>query len=109
MLTAGRWVDRRESNLLDGGAPFYDTYPCADGRHVAVGALEPQFYAELLAGLGLPGGLPGRHHDVAHWPEHRRRIGEVLATRTRDEWTAVFEGTDACVTPVLGLTEAPEH
>jgi alpha-methylacyl-CoA racemase len=109
LLGAGVWQDRRAANLLDGGAPFYDTYPCADGRHVAVGALEPQFYAELLAGLGLTGELPGGQHDVALWPEHRRRIGAALAARTRDEWTAVFEGTDACVTPVLGLTEAPEH
>jgi alpha-methylacyl-CoA racemase len=109
LLGAGLWQDRRASNLLDGGAPFYDTYPCADGRHVAVGALEPQFYAALLEGLGLTGDLPGRQHDVEHWPEHRRRIAEVLATRTRDEWTAVFEGSDACLTPVLGLTEAPAH
>jgi alpha-methylacyl-CoA racemase len=109
LLGAGLWQDRRASNLLDGGAPFYDTYPCADGRHVAVGALEPQFYAALLEGLGLTGELPGRQHDVEHWPEHRRRIAEVLATRTRDEWTAVFEGSDACLTPVLGLTEAPAH
>jgi len=109
LLGAGLWRDRRASNLLDGAAPFYDTYPCADGRHVAVGALEPQFYAALLDGLGLTGELPGGQHDVAHWPEHRRRIADVLATRTRDEWTAVFEGTDACLTPVLGLAEAPEH
>jgi alpha-methylacyl-CoA racemase len=109
LLGAGLWRDRRESNLLDGGAPFYDTYPCADGRHVAVGALEPQFYAALLDGLGLTGELPGGQHDVAHWPEHRRRMSEVLATRTRDEWTAVFEGTDACLSPVLSLAEAPQH
>ena len=109
LLGAGLWQDRRAANLLDGGSPFYDTYPCADGRHVAVGALEPQFYAALLEGLGLTGSLPGGQHSVEHWPEHRRRIGEVLATRTRDEWAAHFAGSDACLTPVLGLTEAPAH
>src|SRR3954466_10792810 len=93
MLGAGRWQDRRAVNLLDGGAPFYDTYACADGRHVAVGALEPQFYAALLDGLGLDGDLPGGQYDVDRWPEQRQRIAEVFATRTRDEWTAVFEGT----------------
>jgi alpha-methylacyl-CoA racemase len=108
-LGAGVWQDRRAANLLDGGAPFYDTYPCADGRHVAIGALEPQFYAQLLDGLGLTGKLPRHQHDVAQWPEHRRLIGEVLLTRTRDEWAAAFEGTDACLTPVLGLDEAPRH
>jgi alpha-methylacyl-CoA racemase len=109
MLAAGLWQDRRAVNLLDGGAPFYDTYACADGRHVAVGAIEPQFYAQLLDGLGLTGGLPGGQHERQHWPEQRRRIAEVIASRPRDEWTAVFEGTDACLTPVLGLTEAPQH
>jgi alpha-methylacyl-CoA racemase len=109
MLGAGLWTDRRAANLLDGGAPFYDTYPCRDGRHVAVGAIEPQFYAQLLEGLGLTGRLPGGQHERQHWPEQRRLIAEVIASRTRDEWTAVFEGTDACLTPVLGLTEAPAH
>jgi alpha-methylacyl-CoA racemase len=107
MLGAGLWRDRRASNLLDGGAPFYDTYACSDGGFMAVGALEPQFYAQFVAGLGIE--LPGAQHDVAQWPEHRRLIAEAFASRTRDEWTAVFEGTDACVTPVLGLTEAPRH
>src|SRR6185312_7815165 len=90
-----------------GGARFYDTYACSDGGFMAVGALEPQFYAQFVAGLGIE--LPGAQHDVAQWPEHRRLIAEAFASRTRDEWTAVFEGTDACVTPVLGLTEAPRH
>jgi len=109
MLGAGLWQDRRAANLLDGGAPFYDTYACADGRHVAVGALEPQFYAAFLEGLGLTGALPGGQYDVAHWPEHRRQFAEAFATRTRDEWADAFAGTDACVTPVLGLREAPVH
>jgi len=109
LLGAGLWQDRRAANLLDGGAPFYDTYACADGRHVAVGALEPQFYAAFVDGLGLSEGLPGAQYDVAHWPEHRRRFAEAFRTKPRDEWAALFEGTDACVTPVLGLTEAPGH
>ena len=109
MLGAGLWQDRRAANLLDGGAPFYDTYACADGRHVAVGALEPQFYAAFLEGLGLTGALPGGQYDLASWPEHRRRFAEAFATRTRDEWAETFAGTDACVTPVLGLREAPVH
>jgi alpha-methylacyl-CoA racemase len=105
----GRWADAREANLLDGGAPHYDTYTCADGRHVAVGALEPQFYAQLLAGLGLdPAALPAPG-DVAGWPTLRARFTAIFATRTRDEWVAVFDGTDACVTPVLALGEVADH
>ena len=109
LLGAGLWQDRRAANLLDGGAPFYDTYACADGRHVAVGALEPQFYAAFLDGLGLADALPGAQYDVAHWPEHRRRFAEAFASKPRDEWAELFAGIDACVTPVLGLTEAPAH
>ncbi len=109
LLGAGAWADERGANLLDGGAPFYDTYTCADGGHVAVGALEPKFYAELLTGLGLAGeGLP-QQYDRAGWPELRDRFAAVFATRTRDEWAAVFDGTDACVAPVLTLHEAPDH
>jgi alpha-methylacyl-CoA racemase len=109
MLGAGLWQDERQANLLDGGAPFYDTYRCADGRHVAVGALEPQFYAALLDGLGLTGRMDGDQYDRAHWPAHRERFAAVFATRTRDEWAEHFAGSDACVSPVLGLTEAPRH
>lgn len=109
MLAAGRWVDRRESNMLDGGAPFYTTYACADGRHIAVGAIEPQFYAQLLDGLDLVGQLPGGQHEQEHWPDQRRILAERIATRTRDEWAETFAGTDACLTPVLGLTEAATH
>ena len=109
LLGSGLWQDRRAANLLDGGAPFYDTYECADGRHVAVGALEPQFYAAFLEGLGLTGALPGGQYDVANWPEHRRRFAEAFATKPREEWAALFVDTDACVTPVLGLREAPSH
>ncbi|GAB2857229.1 CaiB/BaiF CoA transferase family protein [Nocardioides pacificus] len=107
MHATGAWEDRREANLLDGGAPFYDTYRCADDRHVAVGAIEPQFYAALLRGLGVT--AEGDQLDQEHWPAHRKLFADTFASRTRDEWTTVFEGTDACVSPVLGLEEAPHH
>jgi alpha-methylacyl-CoA racemase len=108
-LAQGVWTDEREANVLDGHAPFYDTYTCADGRHVAVGPLEPQFYAAFLAGLGLdPTDLP-QQYDRAGWPVLRERFTRAFATRTRDEWAAVFDGTDACVTPVLAFGEVAAH
>jgi alpha-methylacyl-CoA racemase len=97
------------TNLLDGGAPFYDVYPTADGRYVAVGALEPAFYAELLRGLGLAGEALPDQYDVGGWPALRARFAEAFATRTRDQWAAIFADTDACVAPVLDLSEAPGH
>ena len=105
----GVWSDERGANLLDGGAPFYDTYECADGRYVAVGAIERQFYNELVQGLGLGAeDLPERR-DQANWPALRARFAEVFATRTRDEWTRIFADTDACVTPVLRFDEVGGH
>ncbi|MFE4668123.1 CaiB/BaiF CoA transferase family protein [Streptomyces sp. NPDC056716] len=105
----GRWSDERGSNLFDGAAPYYDTYVCADGGFVAVGALEPQFYAALLAGLGIdPAGLPAQD-DRTGWPELRARFTERFAARTRDAWAEHFAGTDACVTPVLTFAEAATH
>jgi alpha-methylacyl-CoA racemase len=104
----GSWSDRRGTNLLDGSAPFYRCYTCADGRFVAVGAIEPQFFAALLAGLGLDG-AGWDQNDRASWPRLAARVGEVFATRPRDEWAARFADTDACVTPVLGMAEAPGH
>ena len=101
------WEDAPDSNLLDGGCPFYSIYECADGRSVAVGALEPQFYALLLAGLGLFD-LP-EQMDRAAWPLLRKTFAEAFLQRTRDEWAEVFDGTDACVTPVLTLDEAAAH
>jgi alpha-methylacyl-CoA racemase len=105
----GLWSDERGTNLLDGGAPFYDVYPCADGRWVAVGALEPQFYAALLAGLGLADADLPAQHDRAGWPALRAAFAAAFATRSRDDWVASFEGTDACVTPVLAPGEVAEH
>ncbi|TDT42871.1 alpha-methylacyl-CoA racemase [Streptomyces sp. BK208] len=108
MLAAGGWQDRRGANLLDGGCPFYGTYETADGRYMAVGALEPRFYAEFTRLLGLPDQAPARD-DPARWPELRAAVAARFRSRTRDEWTAVFEGSDACAAPVLSLREAPRH
>ncbi|MFC0507762.1 CaiB/BaiF CoA transferase family protein [Micromonospora costi] len=110
MLSTGLWSAPRGRNLLDGGAPFYDTYRTADGGFVAVGALEPAFYAALLTGLGLADDpdLPAQY-DPAGWDEMRRRFAERFASRTRDEWTAVFADLDACVAPVLAPGEAHRH
>lgn len=105
MLAAGLWSDRRGENLLDGGAPFYRTYRTADGGFMAVGALEPQFYRELLDVLGLDQG-EWPQHDRSRWPEQSGRLAEIFASRTRPDWERVFAGRDACVTPVLSLSEA---
>lgn len=105
----GLWRDERQSNLLDGAAPFYDTYRCADGRFVAVGALEPHFFAALVAGLGIDPARLGDQYDRAAWPAMRRMFAEAFLRRTRDEWAAHFAGSDACVTPVLSYAEAAAH
>ncbi|WP_319460967.1 CaiB/BaiF CoA-transferase family protein [Micromonospora sp. RTP1Z1] len=107
----GMWQDERGVNLLDGGAPFYDTYECADGRHLAVGALEPRFYDELvqLTGFPLPGDEAPDRTDPANWPALREAWGRLFRTRTRDEWAELLAGSDACVAPVLDWREAPEH
>jgi alpha-methylacyl-CoA racemase len=103
----GQWRDGRGVNLLDGGAPFYDTYECADGRFLAVGALEPRFYAELVERTGFTGGFD--RTDPAQWPAGRAEWAQLFRTRTRDEWTRLLEHTDACVAPVLDWDEAPRH
>ncbi|KES08951.1 carnitine dehydratase [Streptomyces toyocaensis] len=108
MLAAGAWQDRRGANLLDGGCPYYGVYETADGGHMAVGALEPRFYAEFLRLLGLDD-RAGAHADVTRWPELRARVAARFRTRTRDAWAARFDGSDACVAPVLSLREAPHH
>ncbi|GIH17951.1 CaiB/BaiF CoA transferase family protein [Rugosimonospora africana] len=118
----GMWRDERGANLLDGGAPFYDTYECADGRYLAVGALEPQFYDELvrLTGFEEPdggdngdddngNGRAGDRFDPAGWPAARRAWARLFRSRTRDEWAALLEHSDACVAPVLDWREAPRH
>ncbi|MFC7980577.1 CaiB/BaiF CoA transferase family protein [Streptomyces sp. NPDC057336] len=108
MLSAGTWQDRRGANLLDGGCPFYGTYETADGRYMAVGALEQRFYAEFTELLGIPDRAPARD-DMARWTELREAVAARFKSRTRDEWTAVFTDSDACVAPVLTLREAPHH
>ena len=109
LRACGLWSETRGTNLLDSGAPYYDTYRCADGRYVAVGALEPQFYATLLEGLGLSGVELPSQLDPAGWPTLRQRFTTAFAARTRDEWVAVFDGTDACVAPVLSFAEVAAH
>ena len=105
----GFWQDERESNLLDGAAPFYDTYRTADGLYMAVGAIEPQFYAAFLTGLDLAGDpLFDNQMDPSGWPAQKARIAEVFASRNRDDWCAVFDTVDACVTPVLSMNDAPK-
>ncbi|TYB81930.1 CaiB/BaiF CoA transferase family protein [Maritimibacter fusiformis] len=105
----GDWSETREANLLDGGAPFYRTYECADGKFLAVGPLEPQFFAELVALAGLPGDHRATQMDQAAWPDRRAAYAEVFRRKTRDEWAAILEGSDACATPVLTWSEAPDH
>jgi alpha-methylacyl-CoA racemase len=106
LRSAGTWSDRRHDNLLDGGAPFYDTYGCADGGFVAVGAIEPQFFDALIRGLGLDPTYAARRWDRASWPSLRAEMADAFAGRSRDEWVREFAGTDACVTAVLTFTEA---
>lgn len=109
MRATGAWSDERGTNLLDGGAPFYDTYETSDGRYVSVGALEARFYAQFLDGLGIaPDEVPAQN-DKSGWPELRATIAARFRTRTRDEWEKEFEGRDACVTPVLTPAEAAYH
>ncbi len=109
MAGNGQWTDQRQANLLDGGAPFYGAYRCADGKWVAVGALEPQFYALLLDKLGLDDPAFRTQSDRFMWPRLRAALTDAFARRTRQEWCEVLEGTDACFAPVLDLAEAPAH
>jgi alpha-methylacyl-CoA racemase len=106
----GSWRDERETNIIDGGAHFYQNYECADGRWISIGSIESPFYRALLEALGL-GDDPGfaGQMDRARWPELRRRLEAIFLTRTRDEWCARFEGTEICFAPLLGLAEAPGH
>jgi alpha-methylacyl-CoA racemase len=105
MRTSGIWSDVRGTNMLDGGAPYYDTYECADGRYVSVGAIEPQFYAAMLAGLGLEGADLPPQNDAARWPELRALLTKAFGAHDRDHWAKVFADSDACVTPVLAFNE----
>ena len=111
MRGAGLWSDERRANLLDGGAPFYDTYRCSDGGWVAVGSIEPQFYAAMLELLGVEDreGALARHFDTSDWPARKALIAAAFAEKPRDHWAQLMSDTDACVAPVLSLAEAPDH
>jgi alpha-methylacyl-CoA racemase len=110
MLASGRWDGaQRSANLLDGGAPFYDTYATADGKWVSLGPIEPKFFAELVQRLGLDPAFGARQYDRRAWPELRAAITAKIAAKTRDEWSALLEGTDVCFAPVLALGEVAQH
>mgnify|MGYP002716422928 CR=1 FL=1 len=109
MLARGRWKPERGANVLDGAAPWYDTYECADGRWVAAGPIEPRFFALAAEKLGLDASRFGDRMAPANWPALRDAMAAAFRGKTRDEWAALFEGTDACVAPVLDLREAPGH
>jgi len=109
MMAAGRWHETRGDNLLDTGAPWYEVYETADGKYVAIGAIEPKFYEELLLRLGVQGEKLPAQHDRKGWPALRERFAEKFRERTRDEWCRAFDGSDACFSPVLSFTEARAH
>ncbi len=109
MLAGGRWTDTREANLLDGGAPFYGTYRCSDGGFVSIGALEPQFYDLFLKLMEIDDAQFLERADPSLWPQLRSKLEQRFATRTRDDWCKLLEGTDVCFAPVLSLAEAPHH
>lgn len=106
---SGAWTEGRRSNLLDGGAHFYDTYQCSDGKWVSIGSIEPQFYALLLEKTGISDPAFKAQMDRGAWPDLKAKLAAVIATKTRDEWCALMEATDVCFAPVLDLDEAPRH
>ena len=108
-LAGGRWTDQRASNGVDGGAPYYGVYQCQDGAFVALGSIEPQFFAELMAALGITDFPAAWQHDPAHWPDLRARLETIFRTKPQSDWMAVMEGSDACFAGVLSLTAAPLH
>ena len=109
MLARGRWTSERGSNFLDGTASFYGSYACACGGYVAVGPIEPAFFAEMLARLGLDAAAFDNRMDPATWPTHKATLAEAFLRRTRDAWAEIFADSDGCVTPILSMAEAPSH
>jgi alpha-methylacyl-CoA racemase len=109
LASTGRWKDGRESNLLDGGAHFYGTYECKDGEFISLGAIEPQFYAELRRLAGLSDPIFDSQMDPNSWPAMKAKLAEIFRSKTRAEWCAIMEGTDVCFAPVLALSEAKDH
>jgi alpha-methylacyl-CoA racemase len=108
-FAAGQWHDRRRANLLDGGAPFYDTYRCADGKWISIGSIEPQFYALLLEKINARPPFDAKQMDRNAWPAMHEHLKEIFATKTQAEWCALLEYSDVCFAPVLSLAEAPLH
>ena len=109
MTAMGIWKDERGSNMLDGGAHFYDTYETKDGKFVAIGSIEPQFYKELMEKTGITDPAFAAQMDRNAWPALKEKLGAVIKTRTRDEWDTIMQGSDVCYAPVLSLAEAPKH
>jgi alpha-methylacyl-CoA racemase len=109
MKASGRWSVARGANLLDGAAHFYDTYRCSDGKFISIAAIEPQFYTELLNKVGIEDPAFEPQMNAAHWPALKKKLAERIKTKTRDEWTRILEGSDACFAPVLNMDEAPLH
>lgn len=110
LSTAGLWSETRGANLLDGAAPFYDAYECADGRFVSIGSIEPQFYALLLEKTGLDQDPAfANQYDFPNWPTMKAKVADVIRQKSRAEWMAIMEGTDVCFAPVLSMAEAPDH
>ncbi len=109
MINSGTWKVEREANMLDGHAPFYGVYETGDGKYVSIGSLEPQFYAELLKGLGLADPRFAKQWDKTMWPDLRRAISDAFRSKSRDEWTALLDGKEICYAPVLDMREAPAH
>lgn len=106
----GVWSDARGENLLDGGAPYYDSYECSDGHYISIGSIEPQFYAALLGATGLDGDADfDKQNDKLRWPLLKDKMAALFKTKTRDAWCAIMEGTDICFAPVLSMAEAPHH
>ena len=105
----GSWTEERRSNLLDGGAHFYDTYQCADGKWISIGSIEPQFYALLLEKTGITDPAFAAQMNRGEWDNLRAKLAEVIATKTQSQWCEIMDGTDVCFAPVLDLDEAPKH
>lgn len=109
LKASGLWSDTRGDNFLDGGAHFYGTYACSDGRFMAVGPIEPHFMMIFIQTLGLDPAILGDHMNRAKWPDLKQLVADAFKAKPRDHWAQVFDGLDACVTPVLSLSEAPDH
>lgn len=109
LKAGGQWTDSRQSNLLDGAAHFYRSYECRDGKYLALGALEPQFYNLILEKCGIEDEAFVDQHDVSRWPKLSEKLAELFRSKSRDEWCGLLEGTDCCVTPILDMEEAPQH